>query len=123
MLHTGFILLAVATALGTVLAVLYLWGEGRVRPPWPFGALHGLLALGGFALLLLALRGAPRGLVAGTAGFGVLAAWFLAAAALIGGGILAARLLRKRFGSALVGIHAAVAVTGFVILAAYVFLR
>lgn len=121
MLTTAFALLGGAVALGTVLAVLYLRRQGGGRPAWPFGALHGALALGGFAALLVALRGPPRGLMTGTAGFGALAAWFLGAAALLGGAILAGRLLRRRFGSALIGVHAAVAVCGLVILAAYVF--
>jgi hypothetical protein len=56
----------------------------------------------------------------GTAGFGTIAAVLIAAAALLGAGFLATRLLRRRPLGLLIGIHATLAVSGFVILTAYV---
>jgi hypothetical protein len=58
MLYTAFTVLGIAVLLGSVLAVLHL-REGATPPPWPLGALHGLIALAGLGLLGIALRG-PR---------------------------------------------------------------
>jgi hypothetical protein len=119
MLTIAFILLAGAVLLGSVLAVLHLRRSGAVAPPVPLAAAHGLLAMGGLACLLLALCGPPRGLETGTASFGALAAALFALAALAGGGILASHLLKRRVAGTLIGIHATLAVSGAVILAAY----
>ena len=94
---------------------------GTALPPWPLAALHALLALGGFGLLLAALQGPPRGADQGTGSFGTIAAALFVVAALFGGGLLAGRLRRRPPGTTLIGIHAMIAVTGFVILMAYVF--
>jgi len=134
MLIVAFIILGCAVALGSALAVLHLRtptdatslpaSRPVARPlawpvPWPLGALHGLLGIGGLICLLLALRGPARGLAQGTASFGAIAATLFALAALAGGGILVRHLRRKRRAGALIGIHATLAVGGFVILAAY----
>lgn len=68
---------------------------------------------------MLALRGPARGVAEGTASFGAIAAILLALAVLIGVAILAAHLRGKRRAGTLIGIHATLAVGGFVILAAY----
>ena len=94
---------------------------GKKLPPWPLAALHALAALGGFGLLLTALQGPPHGLGQGTAAFGSIAATLFVVAALFGGGLLAARLRRRIPGTTLIGFHAMIAITGFVILTAYVF--
>jgi hypothetical protein len=120
MLHAAFYLLAAAVVFGALLAVLHFVKAGTGLPPWPLAALHALLALGGFGLLLLALQGPPRGAGQGTASFGLIAAALFAMAALLGGGLLAARLRRRPPGTTLIGIHATLAVAGFVILTAYV---
>ena len=91
------------------------------RPPWPLGALHGILALAGLGCLALALRGPPRGLQQGTASFGIIAAVLFVLAALLGARLLAARIFKKPIGGGTIAIHATLAVSGFVILAAYVF--
>ncbi len=121
MLTTAFLLLSLAVLLGSLLAVLDTQGAGTATPLWPLAALHGLAALGGLACLALALRGPVRGLDQGTASFGMLSAWLLAAAALMGLSLLAARLRRRRLPGLLIGLHATLAVTGFVVLAAYFF--
>lgn len=119
MLYTAFTFLGIAVLLGNVLAVLHL-REGATPPPWPLGALHGLIALAGLGLLGLALRGPPRGLDQGTGSFGAIAATLIALAALVGLAQLAGRLRKRRLSGMLIGIHATLAVGGFVILLAYV---
>ena len=122
MLVAAFVILAVAVLLGSVLAVLHLQTKGRATPPWWLAALHGLLAISGLVCLALALRGPPRGLDQGTASFGLIATALITMAALVGGGLLAARVFKRRIGGTMIGVHATLAVSGFVILAAYVFL-
>jgi len=122
MLIAAFMILGFAVLLGSALAVLHLRTQPRAASwpvAWPLGALHGLLGIGGLLCLVLALRGPPRGLAQGTASFGAIAATLFALAALAGGAILAAHLRKRRRAGALIGVHAALAVSGFVILAAY----
>ena len=121
MLVTAFVILAVAVSLGSVLAGLHLKTEGRATPPWRLAALHGLLAISGLGCLALALRGPPRGLDQGTASFGTIAAALFTMAALIGGWLFTARVCKRRIAGITIGVHATLAVSGFVILAAYVF--
>jgi hypothetical protein len=54
MLTDAFLLLLAALALGIVLAIVHLRGVRRARVPWPAGALHGLLGVGGTVLAGLA---------------------------------------------------------------------
>lgn len=121
MLTAAFIILALAVLLGSALAVLHLRAESAAAPPLSLGALHGLLAIGGFACLLVGLRGPVRGLETGTASFGAIAAALIAVAALLGIGLFGAHLRKRRLSGGLIGIHATLAVAGFVILAAYLF--
>lgn len=120
MLIAAFVTLGIAVLLGSLLAVLHL-RAGAAAPAWPLGALHGLLALGGLGGLILALRGPPRGLDQGTGAFGTIAAALIVLAALAGVALLAARLRKRKLPGALIGVHATLAVGGFVILAAYLF--
>jgi hypothetical protein len=120
MLTAAFVILCATVLLGSVLAVLHLRTNGATPPPWKLAAPHGLLAIAGLGCLVLALRGPPRGLDQGTASFGMIAAALIALAALLGAGFLAAHLLKRRLAGILIGIHAALAVSGFVILAVYV---
>ena len=120
MLTAALASLAVAVLLGSALAVMHLRTDGAGAPPWRLAALHGLVAVAGLGCLVLALGGPPRGLAQGTAAFGTIAAVLIAAAAVLGGGFLAARLRRRRLPGLLIGIHATLAVSGFVILTVYV---
>jgi hypothetical protein len=52
---------------------------------------------------------------------GVIAITLIALAALAGAGLLAARILKRRINGGMIGIHATLAVSGFVVLAAYAF--
>ncbi|MGH7069275.1 MAG: hypothetical protein ACREFO_04595 [Acetobacteraceae bacterium] len=119
MLELSFAVLLLAVVLGVVLALLHL-RPGRASPPWPFGTLHGVIAATGFGLLLASLGGPVRGLTNGTAQFGVFAAALFASALLAGLGLLALLRAGRRPGF-LIALHAGLAVTGFVVLAAYVF--
>ncbi|MBV8537505.1 MAG: hypothetical protein JO128_18035 [Alphaproteobacteria bacterium] len=120
LLLTALALLGAAVLLGTVLAVLHLLPQRPAIPSW-LSALHGLLATAGFVVLVLALRGPARGAASGAGSFGLIAAGLAAAALIAGVAILAARLRKKPFTGFLVGGHATLAVSAFVILAAYVF--
>jgi hypothetical protein len=119
MLVAAFVILAVAVSLGSVLAVPHLQTEGHA-PSWP-AALHGLVAISGLGCLALALRGPPRGLDQGTASFGLIAISLIALAALVGVGLLAARVFKRRIAGIMIGVHATLAVSGFVVLTAYIF--
>jgi hypothetical protein len=120
MLTAAFVILGIAVLLGCLLAVLYLRTEDAAAP-WSLAALHGLVAVGGLLCLALALRGPLRGVEQGTASFGIIAVTLIVSAALIGVGSLVAHLFKRRLPGILIGIHATVAVGGFAILAAYVF--
>lgn len=118
-LNAAFVILGIAALLGSALAVSHL-RENATAPSWPFGALHGLIAIGGLVLLALALRGPPRGLDQGTASFGAIAAALIALAAAAGLALLGTRLRKRRPAGALIGLHATLAIGGFVVLIAYV---
>ncbi|HXD46408.1 MAG TPA: hypothetical protein VN655_14875 [Pseudolabrys sp.] len=120
MLTASFVILLIAVLFGSLLAVLHFDGRPPPRVPWPLALLHALLALGGFALLAAALEGPPRGAAQGTASFGFAAAVLFAGAIAAGLGILVRFRLRRRSANALVGVHATLAVSAIVILAAYV---
>ncbi len=118
MLNAAFTLLVVAVLMGSLLAVPYL-REGAA-PPWLLGVLHGLIAMSGLALLALALRGSPRGVAQGVGSFGAIAAALIAVAALAGLVQFILRLRRQRPPGALIGVHATLAIGGFIILLVYV---
>jgi hypothetical protein len=119
MLTAAFASLAAAVALGSALAVIHMRGRTAAAIPWPLGAAHGLLGIAGLTCLLLSLRGPPRGLDQGVASFGAISAGLIALAALAGGGILFMHVVKKRRAGSLIALHATLAVTGFVILVAY----
>jgi hypothetical protein len=119
MLWLSFTLLLTTALLGTALAALHLRTTSARPPRWLLGGLHGVLGAVGLGLLLLALRGPPRGEAMGVGAFGSIAAVLLAIGLLAGLGILAARLRYSRVPGLMIGIHATIAVSGVVILAAY----
>jgi hypothetical protein len=116
MLALSFGLLLITALFGTVLAALH---RHQTQPAWPFGALHGALGFIGLVILLLALRGPSRGIAMGVGSFGRVAAVLLAMALLAGLAILVVRLCYRRTPGLLVGIHATIAISSVVILAAY----
>jgi hypothetical protein len=119
MLIAAFAILAAAVALGTALAIIHLRGEAAPKAPWPLRALHGVVGLAGFSCLLLSLSGPPRGSDQGVASFGAISAGLIALAALAGIAVLVVHVVKKRRAGSLIGLHATLAVSGFVILAAY----
>ena len=119
MLPLSFGVLLVAGVLGGVLAMAHLRASDAALPGWPIGALHGILGAVGLAALVVALRGPPRGVAMGVGSFGRIAAGLLVGALIAGLGILVARLRRRRVLSLVVGVHATVAISGIVVLAAY----
>ncbi len=118
MLSLATIVLALAVALGSVLAVLHLGRGGAAAPLW-LGSLHGIAALAGLGLLVAALQGPQRGQASGTASFGVIAATALALAALLGLALFTMRLRKPRVPGAIIAVHASMAVAGFVVLVVY----
>jgi hypothetical protein len=121
MLLASFTLLLIAAALGSVLAALSL--RPGLPPPAPmYGVLHGCLGAGGFVALLIALRGPPRGVAMGVGSFGALAAVLLGVALLAGLIMLAIRARVRQVPGLIIGIHATIAISGIVILAAYTLL-
>ena len=110
----GFLL--VAALIGAGLAAGHLRGA---VPERRVAALHGLLAVLGFALLLAGLRGPPRGEAMGVGSFGRVAAVLLALALLTGIGMLLVRWRRRSVLAPLIGLHATLAISGVVVLAAY----
>ncbi|HWE79158.1 MAG TPA: hypothetical protein VG270_11630 [Pseudolabrys sp.] len=116
----ALILLLIAVLFGSWLAVLHFAGRSSERTPWPLAMMHAVLALTGLVLLAVTLRGPARGADQGMAAFGFIAVGLLVVAAIVGAQIFVRFRLRRKGASTLVGIHAALAVSGLVILAAYV---
>lgn len=119
MLIAAFAVLTTAVLFGAALAVQVLRGGPANAVPWPVAALHGIIGIAGLCCLTLALHGPPRGLDQGTASFGAIAATLLALAALAGLGILLMQRGKGRRAGTLIGLHATLAISGFVVLAAY----
>lgn len=121
MLNAAFFILAGAVLLGTALAILHLRTETGAAAPWPLAVLHGLLGIGGLSCLLLVLRGPSTGLDRENGSFEVMSAILIALAASLGIGVLTMHLMKGRRTGTLIAIHAMLAVSGFVVLAAYLF--
>ena len=120
MLSVSSWLLSAAVLAGVVLALLHLRATSPAqRPPWAVGMAHGLVGAAGLALLLLALRGPPRGVLTGASSFGLQAAVLLGAALLAGIAIAVLARPWSRAASAAIVVHALLAVTGYVMLIAY----
>ena len=118
MLNVAFIVLAVAVVFGSILAAPYL--RESAAAPLPVGVLHGLIGIGSLVVLAAALRGPPHGVEEGVGSFGLIAAVLLALAAFAGLVQFALRLRDRRLPSPLVGLHAMLAIGGFVVLLVYV---
>ncbi len=112
----SLVVLAATVTMG--LALVFLHGMRRVGVVWLLGPLHGLAGASGVVLLLLALRGPARGVAYGAGGFGTLAAVLLGLAILAGLVVMLVRR-RRRDPMLAIGLHATLAIFGFVLLAAY----
>ena len=120
MLTAALIALTIAVLFGSWLAVMHFDGRPPERVPWAIALVHAALALSGFALLALALNGPVRGADQGMADFGFAAVVLFALAIAVGLGIFLRFRVGKKGANALVGLHATLAVSAIVILAAYV---
>ncbi len=118
MLTDAAFLLIGAVTLGALLAVVQLQAPGKPPIPWPVAMLHGVLGAAGLAIVLAAPAG-ERGVATGTTGFRAIAVMLLAVALLLGAFILRARIARRRLSFTLVGVHALFAISGVVLLGAY----
>jgi hypothetical protein len=114
---SAFILIAAAT-FGALLSVVQLQRPKSPPIPLPVGVLHGLLGATGLTLMLLA-PAASNSSQAGAGGFRMMAAVLLGLALLMGLLILRARLGRRRLSFTVVGVHAFLAISGVVLLGAY----
>ena len=104
--------------LGAALAIQILRRPPHV-PSRSLIWLHGSAAVLSYGVLVVALMGPPRGAAAGTQSFGITAAILLLVAAAIGLLSLVLHYRRKRMPGIAIGIHASVAIFGYVILAVY----
>lgn len=95
--------------------MLALWHlRGVSRPPLAAGVAHALVGAVGLGLLLLALGGPARGVAAGVGSFGAVAA------GLFGGALLTGVVLLLQRKGVVMAIHAGIAITGFVMVMAWV---
>jgi hypothetical protein len=119
MLIAALAAMLAAICLGLWLSAMYLIREEPPKTIPVTGMLHGAAGLAAVALLLLALRGPPRGVHTGAGGFGW-TAFGLMAAALAGGlTILTFHLRRKGAPTLLIAMHAMLGIAGGVMLSAW----
>ena len=122
MLASSLALLGLAALIGAALALLGAKAVGKPPSAW-LATAHGIFAVAGFALLLAALIEDPaRGVATGTQSFGTIAAVLLLLAVLLGLTSLVLHIRRRRLPGFWASAHAVIAVSGFVILAAYTLL-
>ena len=122
MLGSSLGLLGLAVLLGAALALIGAKAVGKPPSAW-LATAHGIVAVSGFAALLWALIAGPvRGVATGTQSFGAIAAALLLIAACLGIASLLLHIRRRRVPGFWASAHAMIAVSGFVILAAYVLL-
>ena len=107
--------LTFGVAAGLILALWHLRDTGATAgPPLAAGIAHGVVGAVGLAVLLLALRGPPRGIDTGVGSFGTTAAALFVGALLTG---IAMLLMRRK--AVVMAIHAGMAITGYVLLLAW----
>ena len=118
MLADAVLVLLAALAFGAVLAIVQFGRAGPPRIPLPVGILHALLGAGGTGLAALAPSEAGAA-QAGAGGFQRIGVALLCLALAVGLVILRRRVLGRRLTTSLVGIHAFLAISGVVVLSAY----
>ena len=121
MLSLALALLSLAVLIGVAIGIGFL--VDRRLPSRAIGAVHGLLGTSGLCALIFAIvSGVGTGDRYGTASFGPAAATLATLAALAGAGIALLGRRTPRSIGLLIGVHASLAVTAYVLLLAYVFL-
>lgn len=118
MLTAAIGLLLAAVVIGSGLAIAHLHTTAARRVPWPAGALHGLLGAGGIVLAALAPAETDAA-QAGAGGFRAIGVVLLCCALLAGLTILRRRLSGRPLTTTRIGIHALLAISGVVVLGAY----
>lgn len=118
MLTDAVLAFAIVVLLGAALAIQIMRHETHA-PSRVLVWLHGIAAVLSYGVLIVALRGPARGAATGTQSFGLVAAILLLLAAVIGLVSLGLHLRRRRMPGIAIGVHASVAVFGYVMLAVY----
>lgn len=119
MLSLAVLAFTIVVLLGGALAIQAMRAPAKPPSRW-LASFHGIAALVSYGMLVVALASpTPRGAATGTQSFGLVAALLLLLAALIGIVSLALHLVKKRMPGVAIGIHASVAIFGYVILAVY----
>ena len=108
------VLFAIAALGGATLAILHF--RGRHPLPMPLALLHGVLAAGGLALLIIAALTEPA-----FGGLALVSLLIFVIAALGGFYLFANQLRERRLPSGVVLIHGGAAVAAFLLLLAYLF--
>ena len=118
MLADAAYLLIGAATLGSLLAIVQLQRPVSPPIPWYVGALHGMIGAAG-TILMLAAPARAAAAVAGAQGFRVIAAVLLVLALMAGLWIFRARVSKRPLSFGVVGVHALLAISGVVLLGAY----
>lgn len=118
MLADAAYLLIGAATLGALLAVVQLQRAASPPIPWYVGAVHGTIGASG-TILMLAAPARAAASAGGAKGFRMIAAVLLVLAMAAGLWILRSRVTRRPLSFGLVGVHALLAISGVVLLGAY----
>jgi hypothetical protein len=120
MLPLALLLLSLAVVMGGVLALRTLRSAGLSgRYWWLAGLLHGAIGVCGLGALAVSLGGPARGEAMGVAGFGQGATWSFVLAACLGAAIPLVSGQARGWGGPLLAVHAAVAITAYVLFLAW----
>jgi hypothetical protein len=120
MLDAAFYIVAVAVLSGILLALLHLRAtEPAQWPRWYLGALHGAIGAVGLIAAILVLTEPLGSAKPGVAGFRLYGVITLAVGLVLGGGIPLLWWRRGAPSALLIGVHGTIAVTGFILLAAF----
>jgi hypothetical protein len=114
MFDTAVILIALGALIGLYMAVQHF--RGRTPPRGMVAATHGLVAVSGVIILLLAAR------ESGLSGAGPWALWLFGIAALGGLYLATQHMDQKRLSSGVIVVHALIAVIAFLITLTAVYL-
>jgi hypothetical protein len=114
MFDTAVILIALGALIGLYMAVQHF--RGRTPPRGMVAATHGLVAVSGVIILLLAAR------ESGLSGAGPWALWLFGIAALGGLYLATQHMDQKRLSSGIIVVHALIAVIAFLITLTAVYL-
>jgi hypothetical protein len=119
MLTLAVEILGAGVVVGMTLAVIALMAPAK-PPARILASLHGLLVTAGYAILIDALMTEPaRGTMTGTQSFGLVAAVLLGIAIALGIASLVLHMRQRRMPGVMIGVHASVAIAGYVMLFVY----